>query len=196
MPSSSSSRRRDAKSKTVAPASKPDAYKPTVPPETAGEPQRRCRGLQPMAGMVPTLAQKALGHKGVALGGLLADWASIAGARLADRTTPVKLSFPRGERTGGQLHIRVMGAVALDVQHAEPQILDRINAYFGYRAVARLKLIQGPVSRGCKPQPPPRRPLGAAEESALRDQISGIEDPGLSDALLGYGRAMAARRPR
>ena len=44
------------------------------------------------------------------------------------------------------MHLRVAsGGLAMELQHFEPVLVERINAYFGYPAVARVKLIQGPL---------------------------------------------------
>jgi len=147
-----------------------------------------------VARLVPGLARKALGANGLALGSLLADWGTLVGPRLAARTAPVKLSFPRGERTGGLLQVRIAGAAALEVQHAEPQILQRINSFFGYAAVARLKLVQGPPPPAPRRPPPVLRALGAAEESRIARALETVEDAGLREALLGLGRCVVQRR--
>ena len=64
---------------------------------------------------------------------------------------PLKLAFPRGERRDGTLILRVRGSFAIELQHMAPQLLERINGYLGYGAVARLKFEQGRLPR---PKPP------------------------------------------
>ena len=73
---------------------------------------------------------------------MVTDWAMIVGADLGEATAPVKLSFPRGERTDATLTIDIVPARAIEVQHAMPQLIERVNAVFGYRAVSRIKLVQ------------------------------------------------------
>ena len=34
------------------------------------------------------------------------------------------------------------GAAAIEVQHASPQLIERINTYFGHRAIRQLRLLQ------------------------------------------------------
>ncbi len=51
-------------------------------------------------------------------------------------------------RTGGAtLELRVAGPVAALIQHQAPLILDRLNLYLGEGAVARLRIVQGPLTR-------------------------------------------------
>ncbi len=145
------------------------------------------------ATLLPAITGKALGRRGLAFGGLVAEWESIMGPRMAERTSPFRINFPQGQRENAVLHLRVATAVALDIQHLEPQIIERINTYFGYRAVARLKLIHAtmirPVHRG-----PHQRTLSAAETEAITRAAANIPDAGLSEAMVRLGRTLASSR--
>ena len=77
----------------------------------------------------------------------MVNWETIVGANIARASTPEKLTFPHNKRDSGVLRLRAESGATLEIQHLEPQILERINSYFGYRAVARLQLINGPVQR-------------------------------------------------
>jgi hypothetical protein len=119
----------------------------------------------------------------------------VVGDELAGETLPIKLSFPAGGRKNGVLKLRVSSAAALSVQHREPQILERINGFFGYGAVARLALVQGPLlDRARAPQAP--RSLTSAEAAALAGQVSQVSDPGLKSALERLGAAILTERRR
>jgi hypothetical protein len=52
---------------------------------------------------------------------------------------------------GAVLTIRVEGAMALELQHLAPQIIDRLNGYYGHAAIGRLNIIQGPVGTIASP---------------------------------------------
>lgn len=156
-------------------------------------------GLRTLASLVPKLARPVTGKRGLAEAGLVTDWPAIAGAEIAARCQPERLDFPRGERMDGTLHLRVEGAWALAIQHLEPQLVARINASLGYRAVARLRLIQAPAT----PRPAARPPSAAAAPAlpvpverarleALARQVAAIEDDGLRQAVERLGRALLA----
>ncbi|MFM2043804.1 MAG: hypothetical protein RLY86_2380 [Pseudomonadota bacterium] len=138
-----------------------------------------------------TIAGKALGKEGMTFGALLADWASIMGSRLSEQTSPLKLVFPKGKREGATLHLRVTSPAALLLQHEEPQVLERINAFFGWRAVARLKLVHGApaIKTGWRP-PPPLPRLTRQQEEALKARTAALDNPDLRDALERLGRAI------
>jgi hypothetical protein len=145
--------------------------------------------------MIPTLAGKAIGRKGMAFANLIGDWAVIVGPDWAARLTPFKLIFPPGQRQDATLHLRLPAAAALEVQHAEPQILERINAYFGFHAVARLKLVQAPQTGMPRRRPPPK-PLDPAQAAGVGEAVAAIEDPELREALERFGHAVLGARPR
>ena len=109
--------------------------------------------------------------RGFAITSLLSEWPAVVGEELARFTTPEKVVWPRrsedGEaaspqsawRTDGAiLVLKVDGPRAIEVQHRAEQILERVNIYFGYRAVAQLRFLQAPVPKAKSQQGPIRRP--------------------------------------
>ena len=148
---------------------------------------------QSLGSLLPKVARPVLGRHGLAAGGIVADWPSIVGAQLAECCVPMRLAFPPGERSAGTLHLRVQGSLALELQHLEPVVLEQINGYFGYRAVVRLRIQQGPVPR------PVRRKVPVAADSpddpAVDALVGSIGDEELRRRLGQFGRALKARKP-
>ena len=62
------------------------------------------------------------------------------------------------------LVLRVEGPRAIEVQHRSGQILERVNAYFGYRAIAEMRILQAPVAR----KAPRRARVGRRRSSPTR----------------------------
>lgn len=171
---------------------------PTKPDTPGGQPpdeQRGSSGPRAIAEMTQRLTRRTMGKRGFTEGALIAEWPTIVGSALATTTLPLRIAFPRNERSGGTLHVRVSsGAMATQLQHLEPLVVQRINGYFGYGAVARLALSQGPVAKRPVRRPPPPPVLDAAEEAQLANNLAGVEDPDLKAALASLGRHLAARR--
>jgi hypothetical protein len=106
---------------------------------------------------LPPLTRKAFEKYGFSSAALLTDWAAIVGGEIASYTRPERLKWPRGVesygevensavgRPGGTLVLRVDGPRAIELQYKSRQILERINAYFGYRAVAEIRFLQAPI---------------------------------------------------
>ena len=159
----------------------------------AGKPNEanpRRGAMRALAADVSRIVKPALGKRGFAEGQMVAQWAEIVGADLARRMMPEKLTFPPGERRDGALRLRVAPGFALEAQHREPQILERLNAFFGYRALARLILVQGPLPADRATAPRRRRDLAASERAALAQRVASIADGELREALTRLGEAV------
>lgn len=148
----------------------------------------------------------ALRKQGFGEAEIVTDWPQIVGARLAAVSAPVRLVWPpgagrrenarEGARMGAQmgardaapatLCVRVEGAFALELQHLAPLVLERVNARLGWRCVARLQLLQGPLPRpraAARPAPAP----GAADAARAAALAAGVEDAALREALTRLG---------
>jgi hypothetical protein len=169
------------------PAPRPDANRPAAPKAEAA-PFRR--GLAPLAALVTRIARPMLRQHGLADTRLVTEWATVAGADLAALSMPERLVRGR-DGAGGTLHVRVAGAAALDFQYRAALIVERINRFFGYTAVARLRLVQGPLPP--RPETAPPAPLAAEDRAAIDRAVSSVADPDLRDALAGFGRALKSR---
>ena len=167
------------------------AKQPSYPPRRTQERRNRTELL---AKSVGRLTKPVFGRRGMAEGTIARDWAAIVGDAIAKHSQPDRISYPNRERTGGLLHLRVdNSAMATQLQHLEPQLVERINSHFGYRAVARLRYIHGPLptqtARARKPLPP----LTPEQARALSETLGTVEDPELRAALERLGQAMAGR---
>lgn len=154
---------------------------------------------------VPGLTRKAFEKYGFSAATLLTDWAAIVGAELASYTLPERLKWPRAVeaygvtdsanqgRPGATLVLRVDGPRAIEVEYRSRQIIDRINAFFGYRAVAEMRIIQGPVTA-----PATQKAVTVRREAAPAKppapEIERITDPGLKEALARLEAGVLARR--
>ena len=145
-----------------------------------------------LASLTRPLARRAVGRKrATALGAMLLDWPLIVGAEWADKATPDRLSRPSGDAGGGILTLRIAGADALEAQHQAPQLVERINSHFGYRAVDRIRLVQRPHPP--RPATAPRRALSPEDRRAVDSAVAGVMDDGLRCCLADLGAALHRR---
>ncbi|MDJ0893652.1 MAG: DciA family protein [Alphaproteobacteria bacterium] len=157
--------------------------------------QRRGRGPRPVGEAVGRLTGKAIRRRGFSEARVITEWPRIVGELLAPQTLPDRLVVPRGaeDRDGGTLHLRATGGAATELQHLAPILIERINTYFGYRAVAQLKIWQGPLPENDHPKPVAAAPIDRAEHESIERAVAQVEDDGLRDSLTALGRALAAR---
>ena len=84
------------------------------------------------------------------------------GDKLAQNIMPQKISYNSNSNLDGVLLLRVnSSSVALEIQYVEKQIINKINTYFGFRAIGRIKIIQGPI-------PSPERKLTSKIRSVAK----------------------------
>ena len=164
------------------------------PHRNASRPTRR--GLFAVGANLPKIAGPALRRRGFVQARLITEWPAIVGDMLARETVPQKLLFPRDNRGNGVLHLRVNSGFATELQHIAPQLIERINGFFGYRAVAEVRLQQGPVLAPRKPRRIGPKRLAETDEAQLQLKLKCINDDGLRNALAGLGRAVFNGRRR
>lgn len=82
-------------------------------------------------------------QRGSAQADLVYHWADLVGVEAAERSFPLKLTWPRGSKEA-TLTILVDGFLALHFQHQSKQVLERINDFLGATKVGKLKLQQMP----------------------------------------------------
>ena len=119
---------------------------------------RTQQGPKAIAALVGKSSRAALVRRGFAEADILNQWGSIVGPNLAEVSSPEKLGYTRQSNREATLRIRVAPGWAPEFQHFEPLIIERVNSFFGYKAVARLQLIQAPVKKILprNGSPPPR----------------------------------------
>jgi hypothetical protein len=148
--------------------------------------------MKSLGSAVAKIAAPVLGRRGFGEAQVILEWPAVVGQDLARDSLPVKLSFPRGDRLDGTLHLRAAAGAALEIQHLEPVIIERINGFFGYHAVARLAIRQGPLPQRPPPRPPVPRALTQGESAALEHGLESVKDSGLREALERLGRSVIA----
>ncbi|WP_232476254.1 DUF721 domain-containing protein [Flavisphingomonas formosensis] len=142
-----------------------------------------------VADMLPDIGRAAFRRFGFVQSAVVTRWAEIVGERYAGVSTPESIRFPQGRRAEGVLTLVVESAHAPMLQHVAPAIIERVNRFFGYAAVARLAIRQG----AAKPSPKrPERPAPAPIPVELGDSLRSIGDPELRAVLESLARGVAA----
>jgi hypothetical protein len=146
---------------------------------------------KPLANCVEPVTRPVLKAQGLAGSRILTDWQSIVGPSLYRHTLPEKLSFPRGQKTGGTLVISTENGFATELQHMQPVILERLAVYFGYQAISRIVIshswVAAPAAETKLRTLPSRLP---PECQRLADEVS---DPDLKEALLSLAKTLSGQ---
>lgn len=170
---------------------------PKKPGKSPAKPRayERPRGgpAKPVAELVPQIGRAAFRRFGFVQSSVVTRWPEIVGPRHAQVCMPEAIRFPPGEKAEGILQLVVLPAHAPLIQHVIPEIMERVNRFFGYKAVSRVKLRQGHVKppRADEPRtaPPSLKPIPMELGDSLRD----IGDPELRTVLESLARSLGAK---
>ncbi len=167
--------------------------RPQRPKRGDAPPQPRRRGgeARRLADLLPSVGDASLRKFGFIQGSLVSRWQDIVGSRIAAMALPQSIAFPPGKKAGGTLTIAVVGAHGPVVQLVAPDVMARVNRFFGYGVVARIKLVPGAAARAEPPPPPPT--LAPVATEALSPDLRGIADPELRAVLEGLAASLAKR---
>lgn len=154
--------------------------------------------VKPLADLIDDLLAPALAAQGFAGRAIVSLWPEIVGERLALRTRPLKIDWPRRRPAPGEasepatMVVRVESAFALEMQQLAPIVLERVNTHLGWRAVGKLVLKQGPVEAPVPKRAPP--PLDPGIAARVEQQVAGVADPDLRASLERLGRHVAQKQ--
>jgi hypothetical protein len=174
----------------------PPAPARKVKPMPAARTYERPRGgeARAIADLMPTIGRTAFRRFGFVQSSVVSRWPEIVGQAHARHCAPESIRFPPGEKSEGILQLVVTPAHAPLIQHVIPEIIERVNRFFGYSAVARVKLRQGEVqapaasdpARTSRTAPPSLKPIPMELGDSLRD----IGDPELRTVLESLARSL------
>ncbi len=142
----------------------------------------------------PMLRKRA----GISLG-LVQSWEEIAGPRLARYSRPEKIQWPRRLNEDDPFRPAVLviaceGMAALHLQHETGEIIARVNAFLGFNAIGRVRIVQKPLTAEKARPKPVFRTLSAPEREKLSSVVKPIEDDGLRASLERLGATILGER--
>ncbi len=160
-------------------------------------------GFKPATGLLQGRIRAASESRGFAESRLLTHWAEIVGARIAAIARPVEVGYGRGG-LGATLTLLTTGAQAPMLEMEKERIAEKVNACYGYRAIARIRITQtaatgfaeGRVAFDHAPAAPALPDAALTQAAATMTQP--VHDDGLRAALAALAVNVFAkdRRPR
>lgn len=176
--------------------------KPTKPTKGAGKktvkPFQRRRGgtPKPIGELMPQIGRTAFRRFGFVQSSIVTRWPEIVGPTHARVCAPEALRFPPGEKSDGILQLVVIPAHAPLIQQVIPEIMERVNRFFGYKAVSRVKLRQGEVKPPHADEPAKAPPSLKPIPMELGDSLRDIGDPELRAVLESLARSMGDKEDK
>ena len=150
----------------------------------------RANRARAVSDMLPAVGGAAFRRFGFVQSSVVTRWPEIVGPHHARTCAPEAIRFAPGEKSDGVLQLVVLPAHAPLIQHVIPEIIERVNRFFGYNAISRIKMRQGevkpPARRDAPTAPPSLKPIPLELGESLRD----IGDPELREVLESLARSL------
>ena len=150
-------------------------------------PKNRLNKMRRLSTMIEPMVAPSANERGFAISRLISHWHDIVGDTAA-WCRPADIHFPRGSRNNGTLKLQIASGRGPQAQAMSAQIIDQVNAAFGYKAVGRITLVQNlPPST---PKTPPKKPATISDAPdiwTLDEKLKHIKSPELRAALRRLG---------
>ena len=150
------------------------------------------RGFSRAATLMQPSIRKASEDRGFAVTRLLTHWQDIVGESVAAIATPVNVSYGKGGM-GATLTVLTTGSQAPMLEMQKEQIREKVNACYGYRAIARLRITQTAPTGFAEgratfdPAPKARKAPTEAMHSTAESLSDGVKNDTLRAALSALG---------
>ena len=155
---------------------------------------RNRHGLRALGSLITQSTQFGINNRGYVQPEIISLWEEIVNPELAKEAVPQKLIFPRGRRSGGTLRIRAPAPLATELQHKETLLLDRINSFFGYKAVEKIIIIHGnPIDASPSHERAKITPLDSETTKKIESMTLNIQHGELRKALTALGKTLKSR---
>jgi len=164
------------------------------------KPTRRMRGFERADSLLAQRIRDAGEGRGFAVARLLTHWAEVAGPEVAAHARPVRITYGR-EGLGATLVLLVRGAMAPQIEAGLPALKARVNAAYGYAAVARIRLTQTAAEGFAEGQAQFEPKAGGTDQPTVNSSArraaektaDGIKDEALRVALAELGGHILSR---
>ena len=103
--------------------------------------KKKYSGAQTLSNFLPDEVKKILKKRGFAELELLKNWGNIVPKKYISLIYPIKIKA-NSQKEGARLVLKVDPSIAFAVEHEKEKIIQKINSFFGYRAIVKLELIQ------------------------------------------------------
>lgn len=160
--------------------------------------RKRSPVARPVSELVGTVLEPVLARRAGMTLDLLRAWPELAGEEFRHKTRPEKIDWPKRVHDDdpfqpATLVVACDSASALFFLHEQPAILERVNLFFGFQAIRRIRIVQKPVETAPASKTPDAMKLSKEEEVRLSTMLEAIHDPDLKKTLSRLGRGILTR---
>ena len=125
---------------------------------------------------------------------IISKWSEIVGSFFANHSEPEKISrFFEKENDIGEkiynhtLHVNVSSVAAIEFQHYKDKIIEKINIYFGYKAISSLKIKQNFITNKIIPKNQAKKEKIIINEAEIKKETNKIKNKNLENSVVKLG---------
>ena len=128
-------------------------------------------------------------------------WKQIVGSFFANHSQPMKISsvkdFINDKNEfifSNYLHVSVSPAAAVEFQHFKDKIAEKINSYFGYKAIKGIKIHQNFIPNHYVSTTNKKKPKNTQKlNTEIRQHVQGISDKDLEESVVKLGLSISTK---
>tara|TARA_B100002052_G_C15854051_1_gene586564 strand:+ start:1019 stop:1513 length:495 start_codon:yes stop_codon:yes gene_type:complete len=97
------------------------------------------QGLRPFSSSLPQGLKKILRKGGYNFSSIVDNWSKVVGQNISSNCYPSSIKMGK-EMNNGTLVVNVIHGNELEVEYKKKEIIEKINSFFGYRLINKIKL--------------------------------------------------------
>ena len=122
-------------------------------------------------------------------------WRIIAGETIWDKTIPHKITYNHyNYHSGGNLILKTDPSFALELQHIQDKLIEKINGFLGYNAIENITLLQSPIPKKFQNKSIEKLYKPYKDKSSLNNKTKNLKSRDLSSALIKLGETALSRK--
>ncbi|WP_439149548.1 DUF721 domain-containing protein [Sulfitobacter sp.] len=161
------------------------------------------KGFKRTDSLLSAKIRQASETRGFAQSRLLTQWAEIVGEDVSSISRPVEVSYGRGGM-GATLTLLTNGSNAPMLEMQKEQLRTKVNAVYGYNAIARVRVTQtaatgfaeGQVAFEVRPKAHATAPTDPVLRERATKTVGAMGDESLRDALARLGENILNKTKR
>lgn len=152
--------------------------------------ERHCQELESLGSIFMPIMKDAFSSNDFVETDIMLNWVNIIGEEISSYCTPINIKYnPKSNQRVINVEVPI-GGFALELQHKEQYILDKVNAFLGYKGVHKLSITQN-INKVIKNKRAKKEntenKLSFEDKELIKELSNGIKDDKLKEILIKLG---------
>ena len=145
--------------------------------------------------LIELTSNRLFEKRGKAFKDIAIRWRLIAGETIWVKTIPHKITYNKyNYNSSGNLILKTEPSFALELQHIQGKLIEKINVFLGYNAVENITLLQSPIPKKFQTKTPEKLYKTYKHTPKLYKKTQNLKSRELSSALIKLGETALSRK--